>query len=317
MGTYTSDNQTAVSISGGGAIQGGNEWIIDGVSDTVPLSTGSVVVVPTVDSVEEMKVNTTMFDAAYGHSNGGAITITTKGGSNDLHGTAYLFKRWAALYANTWQNDKNGVAKPPINYHEYGYFLSGPVYIPKVYNGKNRTFFSTSFSSDFDTRDLNELARVPTALERAGDFSQTLARTGGGLVAIYNPFSTVVTGSKAVRTPFSNNTIPSSLLNPIGVAAMNLLPLPNLPGVTQIAGTNWYEDANYFVGQQQESGRIDQYFGQKNRLFGRYSRLTRNQYADALIPGVHQYNGSGANLDTYLQWRTSVNVNDPTRSLQR
>ena len=89
MGTYTSDNQTAVSISGGGAIQGGNEWIIDGVSDTVPLSTGSVVLVPTVDSVAEMKVNTTMFDAAYGHSNGGAITITTKGGTNELHGTAY------------------------------------------------------------------------------------------------------------------------------------------------------------------------------------------------------------------------------------
>ena len=70
MGTYTSDNQTAVGISGGGNIQGGNEWIIDGVSDTVPLSTGSVVLVPTVDSVHEMKVNTTMFDAEYGHSNG-------------------------------------------------------------------------------------------------------------------------------------------------------------------------------------------------------------------------------------------------------
>jgi hypothetical protein len=310
MGTYTSDNQTAVSISGGGAIQGGNEWIIDGVSDTVPLSTGSVVLVPTVDSVEEMKVNTTMFDAAYGHSNGGAITITTKGGTNNLHGTAYLFKRWAALYANTWQNDKNGVAKPSVNYHEWGYFLSGPVYIPKVYNGKNKTFFSTWLSSDFDTRDLNELARVPTALERQGNFSQTLAKTGGGLITIYNPFSTVVTGSKATRTAFPGSIIPASLINPIGQAAMNLLPLPNLVAAPQIGGNNWYEDANYFVGQKQESGRLDHYFGEKNRVFGRYSRLTRDQYADALIPGVHQYNGSGSNLDTYLQWRTSVNVND-------
>ena len=126
MGTYTSDNQTAVSISGGGAIQGGNEWIIDGVSDTVPLSTGSVVLVPTVDSVEEMKVNTTMFDAAYGHSNGGAITIVTKGGTNDLHGTAYLFKRWAALYANTWQNDKNGSRQAADQLSRVGLFPFRP-----------------------------------------------------------------------------------------------------------------------------------------------------------------------------------------------
>jgi hypothetical protein len=178
MGTYTSDNQTAVSISGGGGIQGGNEWIIDGVSDTVPLSTGSVVLVPTVDSIQEMKVNTTMFDAEYGHSNGGAVTIVTKGGGNDLHGTAYLFKRWAALYANTWQNNRNGVAKPGVKYREFGYFFSGPVYIPKFYDGRNKTFFSSSYGNDFDTRDLNETARVPTMLERQGDFSHTLARTG-------------------------------------------------------------------------------------------------------------------------------------------
>ena len=310
MGTYTSDNQTAVSISGGGGIQGGNEWIIDGVSDTVPLSTGSVVFVPTVDAVEEMKVSTTMFDASYGHSNGGAITITTKGGTNDLHGTAYLFKRWAALYANTWQNDRNGVSKPPINYHEWGYFLSGPVYIPKLYNGKNKTFFSTWLGDDFDTRDLNETARVPTALERQGDFSQTLARTGGGIVTIYNPFSTMVVNGKATRTAFPNNIIPSNLINPIGQAAINLLPLPNLANPPQIAGNNWFEDASYFVGQKEEAGRIDHYFGDKNRIFGRFGRLTRNQYADALIPGVHQYNGSGANLDTYLQWRTSLSIND-------
>ena len=180
MGTYTSDNQTAVSISGGGGIQGGNEWIIDGVSDTVPLSTGSVVLVPTVDAVQEMKVNTTMFDAEYGHSNGGAVTIVTKGGTNDLHGTAYLFKRWAALYANTWQNDRNGVGQATGELSRVRVLSFGPVYIPKVYNGRNKTFFSTWLANDFDTRDLNETARVPTQLERQGNFSQTLAKTGGG-----------------------------------------------------------------------------------------------------------------------------------------
>ncbi|MBV9081544.1 MAG: carboxypeptidase regulatory-like domain-containing protein, partial [Acidobacteriaceae bacterium] len=211
QGTYTSDNQTAVSISGGGNIQGGNEWIIDGVPDTVPLSTGSVVLVPTVDSVQEMRVNTTMFDAEYGHSNGGVITIATKSGTNDLHGTAYLFKRWSALNANTWQNDKNGVAKPNVNYHQWGYYLGGPVYIPRLYNGKNKTFFSTWLESDFDVRDLSEEARVPTALERQGNFSQTIEKVGTARVTIYDPFSTVVSGSRATRQPFSGNMVPTAM----------------------------------------------------------------------------------------------------------
>src|SRR5436190_2552528 len=126
-GTYTSDNQTQFSISGGGGTQGNNEIILDGVPDTIPLSSGSVVVVPSVDSIEELKVNTTMFDASYGHSNGGAVTIVTRGGTNQPHGSIYLFKRWAALNANSWNNNRVGAPKPPLNYHQWGYFFSGPV----------------------------------------------------------------------------------------------------------------------------------------------------------------------------------------------
>ena len=106
-GTYTSDNQTQISISGGGATQGNNEIILDGVPDTVPLSSGSVVLVPSVDSIEEVKITTTMFDASlrpfqrrrdqHRHPRRHAINCTA---------TAYLFKRWAALNANSWQNDR-------------------------------------------------------------------------------------------------------------------------------------------------------------------------------------------------------------------
>jgi hypothetical protein len=309
-GTYTSDNQQQISISGGGATQGSNEVILDGVPDTVPLSSGSVVYVPSVDAVEEVKVNTTMFDASYGHSNGGAITIVTRGGGNQLHGSAYLFKRWAALNANSWSNDRFGVAKPPINYHQWGYFFSGPVYIPKVYDGRNRTFFSTNLERDADVRDLSEQARVPTALERQGDFSQTLSRSGTP-ITIYNPFSTVVTGAKATRAAFPGNVIPSNLLSPTGLAVLNALPLPNLPGVKpQIGSPNWFEDATYAVGQRQSSVRLDHSISDRNRIFGRFSKLTRDQSPTVLIPGVHQYNGSGANIDHYLQWRTAFTVDD-------
>ena len=106
-GTYTSDNQRRSHFRRR-RHPGNNEIILDGVPDTVPLSSGSVVYVPSVDSIEEVKVNTTMFDASYGHSNGGAINIVTRGGTNQLHGSVYLFKRWAALNANSWSNDRFG-----------------------------------------------------------------------------------------------------------------------------------------------------------------------------------------------------------------
>jgi hypothetical protein len=308
-GTYTSDNQQQISISGGGATQGSNEVILDGVPDTVPLSSGSVVYVPSVDAVEEVKVNTTMFDASYGHSNGGAVTIVTRGGTNQIHGSAYLFKRWAALNANSWSNDRFGVPKPGLNYHQWGYFFSGPVYIPKVYNGKNRTFFSTNLERDADVRDLSEQARVPTALERQGDFSQTFSKSGTP-ITIYNPFSTVVTNGKATRSAFAGNVIPANLLSPTGLAVLNAFPLPNLNVRPQIGSPNWFEDATYQVGQRQASVRLDHSITDRNRIFGRYSDLTRDQSPTVLIPGVHQYNGSGANIDHYLQWRKAFTVDD-------
>jgi len=299
-GTYTSDNQTQISISGGGGTQGNNEIILDGVPDTVPLSAGSVVVVPSVDSIEEVKVNTTMFDASYGHSNGGAINIVTRGGTNQLHGSGYLYKRWADLNANTWQNNRVGNPTPPVDYHQYGYFVSGPVYIPKVYDGRNRTFFSTSFEKDADQRDLFRQARVPTELERKGDFSQTRNRTGG-VLTIYNPFSTVVEGNRATRQAFPGNVIPANLINPVGAAVLNAFPLPNIPGPAQIGGLNWSSDKTYTVGQQEESFRIDHNLSSRQRLFGRYTRLIRDQNPQVLIPGVQQYNGSGADIDHYQQ----------------
>ena len=167
-GTYTSDNQTGVQINGGGGglnigansasgTQGGaNEWTLDGVPNTVPLSTGSVVAVPSVDSVEEMKVDTTMLDASHGHSTGGAIDMVTKGGTNDLHGTAYAFGRSGWMFANTWQNDQNGTPKPPENYTLWGYTAGGPVEIPKLYHGRNKTYWFSAMEKDADVRDLSK-----------------------------------------------------------------------------------------------------------------------------------------------------------------
>lgn len=352
-GTYTSDNQTGIQINGGGGglnigansasgTQGGaNEWTLDGVPNTVPLSTGSVVAVPSVDSVAEMKVDTTMIDAAHGHTTGGAIDMVTKSGTNDLHGTAYAFGRSKGMFANTWQNDHNGSPKPPEDYTLWGYTAGGPVILPRLYHGRNKTFWFSALEKDADVRDLSETGiRIPTPAEAAGNFSATLG-SGGTPLALYNPYSTTLTGSGAfasrsqfqcvagTTTPTAVNSdgtqqpgvncavIPSALISPIGQAYMSYVEAQAtkigkfVPGAADKIGTsNWAADSTYQVDQLDMDERVDQVISDKQHAFIRFSRVDRNQFATPLIYGVQQYNGSGSNLDTYLQWRTSVAIND-------
>src|SRR5262249_1737171 len=230
-GTYTSSAQSNFSIAGGGSGQGRNEVILDGMPNTT--ASGTFGFIPSVDSVEEVRVHTTMFDASYGHSNAGALSITTRGGTNELHGAAYLFKRWESLYANSWTNNRLGLPKPPVEYQQWGYTVGGPVWIPKLYNGRNRTFFSTSLERDHDPRELTRHARVPTDAEKSGDFSRTLNRQGGAF-AIYDPATTVVSGNTATRQPFPGARIPAARLSPIGTAVMSKFPAPNLNQSTQL-----------------------------------------------------------------------------------
>ncbi|MFB3829334.1 MAG: carboxypeptidase regulatory-like domain-containing protein [Bryobacteraceae bacterium] len=289
-GTVTSNAQTQIVISGGGGARGRNEIIVDGIPNTVARSGGVAIFVPSQDSVEEMRVQSTLFDASYGHSNGGAINISTRSGTNAVHGTAYDFKRWRALNANSWVNNRKGLAKPPVNYNQYGGVIAGPVWLPNLYNGRNRTFFTFALESNADKAPRTRQAHVPTELERAGDFSQTRNSLGSGLVAIYDPFSTVGTGTSARRTVFPDGRIPARLLNPTGVALAKAFPLPTEITTPQIGVINWYGTGVYQVLEKQYSGRIDHQISPRQRMFGRYSRLTRgDEFIPVFFPGVFNF----------------------------
>jgi hypothetical protein len=289
-GTYTSSAQGDFSISGGGGTRGDNEIVVDGIPSTSV--DGTIGFVPALDAVDEVKVHTTMFDAAFGHSNGGAVTITTRGGTNELHGSTYLYKRWAALNATSWTNNRLGLPKPPVTYHQWGYAFSGPIYVPRVFDGRNRTFFSTTLERDHDARALTRQARVPTEAERKGDFSQTLNRLGGPF-AIYDPATTVVEGTRATRQPFPGAIIPPSRISPIGAAVLGKYPLPNQPARPLIAAYNWALSRTYAVDQHQYSGRVDHVLSDRQRLFVRLGVLDRIQMADELIFGAISFPVSG------------------------
>jgi len=309
-GTYSSNDQTEFTVSGGGSSQGRNEFLLDGIPNTVPQGSGNIVFVPTIDSVEEVKVHTTMFDASYGHSNGGAVSISTKGGTNEIHGALYLFKRWKALDANSWVNNRLVLEKPPVNYRQWGWVAGGPVIVPKLYNGKNRTFFFLALERDDIHNAVSRQSRVPTEAERGGDFSQTLSRTGGAF-AVFDPATTVVSGSRATRQPFPGARIPSARFNPTGAAVMRAFPAANVPGTPQVGRFNWGGTNVSSTTNHSWSSRGDHSFSQNHRIFGRYSELLRNQNAIPIIKGVTEFPIDGTDsIGQILRHFRSVALDD-------
>ena len=175
-GTYGPDavdtQQNQFSVNGGAGRTGGNEVVIDGASVTLPRQRGSMATSPSGDTVEELRVQTTMFDAAYGHSSGGVVSYATRGGTNQLHGSFEGFYRNQAFNANSWSNNKYGLPRQDVNRKFFSGALGGPVYIPKVYDGRNRTFFFFSAEEVRNMSPQSYNARTMTDKERAGDFSQ-------------------------------------------------------------------------------------------------------------------------------------------------
>src|SRR5262249_21681554 len=267
-GSFASSSQQTFSMNGGGASSGNNEVTVDGASVVMPRQGGSIATSPSGDSVEELRVQTTLFDAAYGHSNGGVVSYATRSGTNQLHGSFEDFYRNKVFNANSWLNNKRGLPRGDDSRQFYSGAVGGPVWLPKLYNGRNRTFFFTSLQHEYVSSVNTYSARVPTDAERTGDFSQTLSSAGSALI-LYNPYSTVVSGTTVTRQPFAGNKIPASLQNTTGVAIMNQYPKANLNVPAQIGLYNWVAPGGSSVPATQVSQRFDQVVSGKQKLFGR------------------------------------------------
>jgi hypothetical protein len=296
-GDYTSNAQNDITINGGSGGNRGNEMTVDGIPNVNPRQNGLFVTVPVADAVQEFKVNTTMFDAANGRSNAGSLSFSTRQGTNNYHGSVHDFYRNRALNANSWTNNRSGLDKPPVSYNQWGGTFSGPVRLPK-YDGRNKTFFFFYFEKTTNAQPDTRYGRVPTELERRGDFSQTLA-PGGAALQIYDPFSTVVTGNTATRTPFPGARIPANRINPTGEAVLSKLPLPNQAVPVRIGLLNWAGSNTFTVDTQNFGIRLDQAIGARHRLYGRYSALMRDQQPTPnLFPGNYDIPSSTSSRGT-------------------
>ena len=205
------------SISVGGQRITYDHFTIDGINNT-DVDFNSFVVQPTVDAIQEMKVQTGVYPAQYGY-NSTQVNVVTKSGGNQYHGTAFEFLR--NNYADALGYNYSTIPLPPklpFKYNDYGFVLSGPLSIPHLFDGKNRLFFMVNKEWFSQIQDLQTNATLPTAAVESGDFSQFSLTQGGPVTPIYDPSSGNANGTG--RTQFPGNVIPAGRINPVSALVL-------------------------------------------------------------------------------------------------
>jgi hypothetical protein len=248
---------------------GRNEFTLDGSPN---MANGRrVAFVPPAGAVQEFKVETATFDAQQGHTAGATVNVTLKSGTNKIKGDAYYHYRDEALGGNDFFLERAGQPKAGMDYKRYGFNAGGPVFLGKLYDGRNKTFFFTGWEWLYDTFPEPGPFTVPTEAQRNGDFSALLSQ---GIV-IYDPLTAVRRADGRIeRQPFPNNIIPAGRISPIAREYLKYWPTPNQAGSS--TGLN-----NYFSPNPRGDDfysmnyRVDHVLTDKQRFFVRYSRNNR------------------------------------------
>lgn len=276
-----------------------SDLTIDGAPSTATANANEVIAsyVPPSDIVQEFKVQTATFDSQFGNTEGGVTSISIKSGKNSLNGSAYYFGEPGSWAANDFFGNSRGQARPETKSDRYGGYVSGPVVIPWLYNGKNKTFFLFGFEAIDEARprfDAGAAVWVPTPALVNGDFSGYLpancAPPACSPVIIYDPLTRVPNGSQFTGTPFTGNIIPANRINPVAQAVLTYWAKPKNPGlVGNIFDSTLTEitDPPY----RNWTFRVDQNITDNNRFFVRGSYYDRtsayNDYTGTEYSGVN------------------------------
>lgn len=227
---------------------------------------------PPVDAVQEYRIETASFKAEDSRASGGNITLTTKSGTNQLHGSAFDYYQSQVLDANTWRNNQFGAPKSIYHRNDFGINAGGPVYLPKIYNGKDKTYFYFAYEGyRFPQTSGVATTTIPTQAMIGGDFSGW--KPNGTLAPIYDPSTTTPDGNGGyTRQMFVGNRIPGSKLSPLAQNIAKYYPAPNLPGVVNNyletgAGAKSLINNAFLV-------KFDQNFGSRNKLAFTWTKST-------------------------------------------
>src|SRR5258705_7034923 len=252
------DGGVDMYVNGNGSNQ--NLWTVDGVNNMDVGSNRTLLVFPSIDTIQEFRVVRNSFSAEYGQAQGAVINLITKGGSNEFHGTGFEFLRSDKLNANDFFLNKAGKPKGKLKYNNFGGNVGGPIW-------KNKIFFLWSEEWRYEDRGIALTGNVPTAGEKVGDFSGNLA----GATVPHDPF----TGHQcpdpkdATKTitcfdPYPGNKIPTARLSPAGLALLSIYPNPNA------GGHLWVDAPLQPIRTRQDSIRGDANLTSKMSLMVRY-----------------------------------------------
>ena len=269
-----------VNFSINGTRRNAINFLVDGVSNSDVGSSITLLAIPTVDTIQEFRVLTSVPTAEFGKSGGGVVNLITRGGGREFHGGVYEFLRNDRLNANSFFNNANGTfgpndatvtaglasagtartPRPKLRYNNFGYLVSGPVIFPGYNKDRQKTFFlfSEEWRRIIRAPSLSSAITVPSVLERQGNFSEA------GNPKIFDP----TTGLQ-----FTNNTIPDGRINQVAKNLLNLYPLPNIPSTTPGRAPNRFAVTTPTIqNTRQETLRIDHNFNSNHHLTGRYTR---------------------------------------------
>src|SRR5436190_4448816 len=262
---FSNSGLTTWSINGSTSLS--TEFLLDGAPNSaVYESKPSVAYIPPVDAVQELKVTAGAYDAQYGRNGGGVINMVVKGGTNQLHGSVYDFVKRPSLNANNFSNNSKALPRDNNSLDEYGFSVGAPIIIPKIYNGRDKTFFFVAWEH-YKQNILfpqNDISSVPTIAQRNGDFSQTF-NASGQLMPIYDPLTGRMVNGSWTRDAFPGNVIPKNRFDPVGKKIADLYPEPNTTTAGSVPWQNnfflndnvtWYDFNNF-------ASRIDHNFGPK------------------------------------------------------
>ncbi len=302
---------TAVSISG--LRSENNNYTLDGMNNNETFFK-SYGVQPSIDSIQEFKVQTNITSAEFGTGAGANVNVVTKSGSNEFHGTGFEFHRDNHLTTQDYYSQQADLPKPVFRQNQFGGTFGGPI-------RKNSTFFFVSYEADRFSQGQSILSIVPTAAQLSGNM--TLDSLGNVAPPIFDPASTTTVNGVTTRTPFAGNIIPADRIDPAMAAyAKVFLPAPN----TNVNGNNYINTNPNILNGNQGMIRIDQRFGDNNTLTGRFNindshnlqptnlpvvdNTIGNTFVNAMISDTHSF-GPNTILDVRLGYhRNNLEATD-------
>ncbi|MGH9673137.1 MAG: carboxypeptidase regulatory-like domain-containing protein [Bryobacteraceae bacterium] len=305
-----------------------NRFTLDGVENTDP-NFNTFVVLPSIDALEEFKVQTGVYPAEFGRG-ATQINVLTKAGTNQYHGTLFSFVRNEKMDAKNYAFTAARPAKDPFKWNQFGFTLGGPVEIPKLFNGRDKLFFMSNYEWFRQRRNVQAVSSVPSAAMQGGDFSELTRLPANAAVytaGIFDPRSRVAGSNTA--TMFGGNVIPANRIHATSKQLLEFFPLPGLT-VADLRN-NLVQARGAPINRDQFVGRLDFVEGSRSQWTGRYSWGDENQLTQGIrlngakiVTNFNQYMGTNTRVlstavvnETRFGYTQFYNTNGPELAFTR